>query len=75
MLPRLPQSQVQGVTLRPEAPLYTLYEKKEFTDNERLEMLQYSGLAGMEECTSSELDADRWDSISSSRTPLGNIPP
>ncbi|CAM9239044.1 unnamed protein product [Laminaria digitata] len=67
--------EVQGVTLRPEAPLYTPYEKHEFTDNERLEMLQYSGLAGMEECTSSELDVDRWDSLSSSRTPLGNIPP
>lgn len=63
------------MTLQPEAPMYKVYESTEFTDNERLEMLQYSGIAGMEECTSSELDVDRWDSASSSRVPLGNVPP
>lgn len=66
--------QVLGVKLRPEAPLYDLYETDQFTDRERLEMLQYSGLAGMEECTSPALDVDRWDSVSSSRSPLGDIP-
>eukprot|EP00904_Undaria_pinnatifida_P002899 jgi/Undpi1/1260/HiC_scaffold_109.g14174.m1 len=65
---------VLGVTLRPDAPLYELYETDQFTDKERLEMLQYSGLDGIEECTSSELDVDRWDSVSSSRSPLGNMP-
>lgn len=62
------------MTLQPDAPLYKVYESTEFTDNERLEMLEYSGLAGMEECTSSELDLDRWDSASSSQVPLGDIP-
>ena len=70
----MPPPQVQGVTLKPEAPLYKLYESTSFTDNERLEMLEYSGLAGMEKCTSSELDLDRWDGVSSSRSPLGNAP-
>ena len=73
-MPWLRPTQVQGVTLRHGAPRYKLYESTSFTDNERLEMLEYSGLAGMERCTSSELDLDRWDGVSSSRSPLGNIP-
>lgn len=46
-----PLGQVFGVELKPNGPSYGVYEEDTFTDEQRLEMLQFRGFVGIANCT------------------------